>query len=173
MIGDTRIHKNTRDYGLPDYYRYYTKKYNSDIDRNTFNKIITEFNEELIQLIIEESLIFYVPHIGIEIMIKKDKRKPRIVNGKLINNVPPDWKATNELWEKDPEARTKKIVVRHNNSHTSGYVFRIYCKKANTKIKNRGLFKFKPNRKFQRTLSKRIKDPNKDNFDAFLLYKTK
>lgn len=168
-----RTHKITRDYGLPDYFKFYTKKYKTGVSRKTFNNLITDYNLGIIDLVIEENLMFYVPFLGLEIFIKKDKRKPRIVNGRLINNVPIDWQATNKLWDKDEEAKEKKILVRYDNSHTSDYVFRIYCKKYKTKVKNRGLFKFKPNRIFQRTLSKRIKDPNKDNFDAFLLYKIK
>jgi len=121
-------------------------------------------------LVIEHNIIFYMPILELELFIKKDKRKPKIVNGKLVNNIPIDWKATNELWEKDSEAKEKKILVRYNNSHTSGYVFRIYCKKFKSKVKKKNLYKFKPSRNFQRSLSKRIKDPNKDNFDAFLLY---
>jgi hypothetical protein len=167
---DNRIHKNKVDYGMPDYYKFYKNRIGS-IEKVLFNSIITDFNNGITNLIIEKSLTFYMPYLGFEILIKKDRRKPKIVDGKLINNVPIDWKATNELWNKDQEARDKKLLVRYNNSHTSGYVFRIYCKKFKGNIKNKNLFKFKPNRKFQRSLSARIKDPDKDNFDAFLLYK--
>ena len=165
-----RVHKFKGDYGIGDYYKYYNEKYGSKTTTVLFNKVLTEFNSGIIELVIEHNLIFYIPFLGLEIFIKKDKRKPRIVNGKLVNNVPIDWKATNDLWNKDSEAKNKKILVRYNNSHTSGYVFRIYCKKFKSKIKYKSLYKFKPSRKFQRTLSARIKDPNKDNFDAFLLY---
>ena len=172
MESKQRIHKNKADYGLPDYFNFYSENI-GNIDRGLFSKIITEFNKGVVDLIIEESLVFYIPYIGFEIMVKKDKRKPKIVNGKLINNVPIDWKATNELWDENEEAREKKLLVRYNNSHTSGYVFRIYCKKFKGNIKNKNLYKFKPNRKFQRDLSARIKDPDKDNFDAYLLYNKK
>ena len=166
-----RIHKNKSDYGISDYYKFYSKI--NKIDKKLYNTIITDFNKEIVNLIIENNLIYYIPYLGFEIIIKKDKRRPRIVDGKLINNIPIDWKETNLLWSRDIEAKEKKLLVRYNNSHSSGYVFRIYFKKFKTNIKNRNLFRFKPNRTFQRALSTRIKDPNKDNFDAFLLYKTK
>ena len=171
MNGKTRVHKIKSDYGMRDYYNSYRKEYdNKDISPVLFNKILTDFNSGIIDLVIEHNLIFYMPFLGLEIFIKKDKRRPKIKNGKLINNIPIDWKATNELWDRNPEAKEKKILVRYTNSHTSGYVFRIYCKKFKSKIRNKRLYKFKPNRKFQRSLSARIKDPDKDNFDAFLLY---
>ena len=156
---------------MKDYYNFYNEKYNKhDIDRVTFNKIITDFNKELRSLIINDSLSYRLPYIYFEIMLRKKERKPRIVNGKLINNIPVDWQATNKLWNSDEEAKEKKLLVRYNNSHTSGYIFRIYCKKFKSKVKNRSLFKFQANREFKRQLSKRIKDQNQDNLNAYLLY---
>jgi hypothetical protein len=166
-----RVHKNKTDFGMRDYYDFYNKKYNEkNITRQAYNKIITEFNKEIRKLIINDNLIYKMPYLYFEIMLKKEKRVPRIVNGKLINNVPIDWKTTNELWDKDSEAKEKKLLVRYNNHHTSNYVFRIYCKKFNSKIKNKNLFKFQPNREFKRELGKRIKDNNQDNLNAYLLY---
>lgn len=167
-----RNHKHKADYGISDYRKYYKDNY-GEIDDALYKNIIKDYNESIIELIIEDNLIYTLPYIYFEIVIKKSKRKPKLVNGILINPNPIDWKTTKELWEKDAEAKEKKLRVRFNNSHTSGYVFRIYCKKFKSKLKYRSYFKFKPNRKFQRRLAKRINDPNKDNFDAFLLYKTK
>lgn len=167
---DKRVHKNKKDYGIVDYRTYYNHKYNKNIDKTLYNKIITEFNTELRNLIIEESIIYKMPSLNLEILIKKDKRVPRIQNGKLINNIPPDWKATKALWAKDPEAKEKKLLVRCNNSHTSNYIYRIYCKKFKCNLPSKTLIKFKPNRGFQRQLAKRIKDKNKGNLNAYMLY---
>lgn len=170
MKEDKRHHKIKSDFGINDYYKFYKKKYNSNKTKKDYKKIISDFNEEIKILIIEENLVYQLPYIGMEIMIKKDKRKPKIINGVLVNNTPPDWKTTKELWDRDPEAKEKKIIVRYNNSHTSGYVFRIYCKKFKCNLKYRSLYKFNPNRKFQRDLAKRLKDLDKDPLDSYLLY---
>ena len=167
---EVRIHMAKSDFGISDYYKFYKNNYNSDILKAKYKNIIEDFNKEIINLIIENNLIYQLPYIGMEIMIKKDRRKPRIVDGKVINNTPVDWKTTNALWEKDKEAKEKKIIVRYNNYHTSGYVFRIYCKKFKCNLKYRSLYKFKPNRKFTRNLSARLLDEDKDNLDAYLLY---
>ena len=156
-------------YGMPDYYNFYIKTYNKDIPPKKFNNIITDFNLKLQDLIIEENLIYLLPHLNLELLLKKDKRKPRIVDGKLINNLPIDWKKTNELWERDQEAKEKKLLVRINNSHTSGHVFRIYCKKFKSTLKNRGLYKWTTIRQFARKLKTAINNPKK-NIDAYLLY---
>jgi hypothetical protein len=165
-----RLHEAKSDFGIQDYYKFFNNKYKVGVNKQTYKKIINDFNQQMINLIIEENLIYRLPYINMEVVIKKDKRKPKIKDGKVINNAPVNWKVTNELWENDEEAKEKKIFVRHSNYHTSGYVFRIYCKKFKCKLKYRSLYKFKPNRKFTRQLSARLLDENKDNLDAYLLY---
>lgn len=163
-----RIHKTKFDYGIPDYYKRYIQD-NPKISKTLYNNIISDYNEGIRDLIINEGLTYQFPYTNFQLFIKKHKRKPRIVNGKLINSIPINWKATNELWEKDEEAREKKILIRFTNYHTFGYVFRILFKKFNSNVKNRSLYKFKNNRKLQRELSKRILDNTKDPYDAFAI----
>jgi hypothetical protein len=159
------------DYGISNYYKYFTKN-NSEIniDGKKYKEIISEFNSGIVNLIIEEGLEYTIPYIGSTLCIRKDKRVPRIVNGKLYNPSPVDWVATNKLWEDDSEARSKKLLVRYLNNHTSKYVFRIYFKKYNLYFINKQLFSFKVNRTFSRLLGKRIKDEDKEKFDSYLLY---
>lgn len=166
-----RIHKNKADYSMPDYYNFYNDNYEHKISKKLFNKIVTEYNLGIVNFIINHNIDYSIPYLLFEITIRKVKRKPRIVDGKLINNIPIDWKKTNELWDKDEDARNRKLLIRYNNSHTSGYVYKIYLKKFKAKVKNKIFYKFLPARLFKRNLSKRIKDINKDNFDSFLLYK--
>lgn len=168
---DNRIHKHKTDYGIVDYRKFYEATYNKH--NSNYSKILKEYNKKVIDLILNEDLSYFIPYLQFEIIIRKLKRYTRIENGKLINHNPINWKATLELWEKDEEAKEKKIRVRHNNYNTSGYIFRIYLKKFKCRLKNRSYYKIKPNRNFQRGLAKRINDPNKDLFDAYLLYKHK
>lgn len=153
---------------MKDYYNSYIKS-NPKISKSLYNNIITDFNEGIRNEIINNGLTYQFPYTNFQLLIKKHKRKPKIVNGKLINSIPINWKATNELWEKDSEAKEKKILIRFTNYHTFGYVFRILFKKYNSNIKNKSLYKFKNNRKLQRELSKRILDDDQDPYDAFII----
>lgn len=164
-----REHKVICDFGMGDYYKYYLS-HNEAIDRATYSNVITDFNLAIRDLIILDNLEYTLPGVNFQLVLKKEKRKPTIKNGKLINNIPPDWKATNALWERDAEAKEKKLLVRYNNSHTSGFIFRIYFKKFGAKIKYRSVYKFQVNRDFKRLIKKYIMDPN-ISVDAFLLYK--
>lgn len=158
-------------YGIQDYYKFF-KETNEDlnIDFKLYKKVISMFNSEIINLIIEDNLEYNIPYLGSTLSIKKDKRLPKIVNGKLYNTTPVDWVETNKLWSEDSEAREKKLLVRYLNSHTSKYVFRIYFKKHKLPFKNKQFYSFKSSRNFQRTLSARINDETKEKYESFLLY---
>ena len=160
-----------KHYGMKDYYNFFKKTYNNlDISRKIYNSIISDFNNKIVELIIEENLTYTLPYIGSSLSIRKEKKTPRIVNGKLYNTTPVDWVTTNKLWNEDIEAKEKKLLVRYTNSHTSRYVFRIYMKKYNYSFKNKKYYSFKPCRTFKRLLSARINDENKEKYDTYLLY---
>jgi len=155
---------------MSDYYNFFKKEYKLDISNKKFYDVIADFNREIVNLIIEENLDYQLPYLGSSISITKIKQVPKIKDGKLINNSPIDWVATNKLWNDDEEAKEKKLLVRFSNYHTSKYIFKIYFKKYIYSFKNKKYFKFKSIRSFSRLLGKRIKDDNKEKYDAFLLY---
>lgn len=172
MIKNKRTQgKIKRDYGMPDYYKYFKKEHPElNIPNKKYYNVIADFNEKLTELIIEENLDYQFPHLGSSISVKKTKQVPSIVDGKLLNKAPVDWVATNKLWNEDEEAKEKKLLVRFTNYHTSKYVFFVYFKKYVYPFKNKKYFKFKTTRSLARMLGKRIKDENKNKYDAFLLY---
>jgi hypothetical protein len=159
------------DFGMKDYYEYYQETYDKPkVNKLTYNKIISDANSAILDLILDEGLDYKIPHLNSELTVRKDKRTPKIVDGKVVNPSPIDWVTTKKLWENDPDAREKKILVKYLNHHTAGYVFRIYMKKFGSSFKNRSVYKFEASRKFKRALSSRIKDDNKDKYDTYLLY---
>ena len=163
--------KIKKHYGTKDYYNFFKTTYPLlKINKSIYNKIIDDFNKQLVNLIIEENLDFKIPHLGSNLGIRKVKNEPRIKDGKLINNTPINWVETKKLWDEDPECKEKKLLVRFLNNHTSKFVFRLYFKKYVYPFKNKQYFKFKTVRSFSRLLAKRIKDETKQKYDAYLLY---
>ena len=161
-------------YGMKYYYKHFKKLHPElKISNAVYYSVISDFNHEIIDLIIEDNLEYIMPYLGSSLSVKKSKRIPRIENGKLYNPTPVDWVATNKLWNEDEEARTKKLLVRYLNNHTSKYVFNIHFKKHIRSFMNKNIYSFKSNRTFARLLGKRINDDTKDRYDAFLLYKEK
>ena len=135
--------------------------------------IISDLNLAYIHAILNESLEYRIPIINMILTVRKDKRIPRIQEGKLVHTAPPDWHRTMKLWEEDEESRNKKVIVRHLNNHTSGYVYRILGLKPLCTLKNKKYYKLSPSRYFQRELTARIRDEDKSKFDCFLLYNEK
>jgi len=163
------INKIKSHYGINDYYKYYKSKYpNDNISKKDFKNIFTIFNKELTKEIIEKGKVKLPKRFG-EIEIIKKKREVYInKEGVVINNKPIDWKATKDLWAINDEAKENKVLIRHNNKHTGGYVFRIAYNKKVAKYKNKSVYFFKPVRDFSRSINKRIKDYSKSKFDAYV-----
>ena len=161
---------------LVDFYNYYAAKHfaekkegkkRSIIDRDSeyyitkdiYSKIISELNLAVSNMILTENLEFKMParmgSIGIRKRIPKtwfDK------NGKLINTMPPDWKATKDLWASDPDAKEKKKLVRHLNKHSNGYTARWFYNKLRATYKWKSAYCFLPCRTNQRKLTAILKD---------------
>ena len=132
----------------------------------TYNKLLDTLNIALRDLIINESFEFNIPYrLGV-LAIKKSKPEPYIdENGNVVNILPVDWKSTLELWEEDEDSKNRKILVRHLNAHTQGYVvkWKYDIKKANYTFKS--AYKFIPCRAAKRLLTPILKDPtNKTDF---------
>lgn len=161
------------DFGMTDYYKYYLKTSESEskIDKIKFNKIVSEFNKIIVDHILNDNLEYKPFKLQMTFCIRKYKKTPKIVKGKLINTNPIDWKSTKELWEQNEEAKEKKILIRFTNYATSKYIFRIILKKFGRFYKNKSYFRFKAVRSFQRALNKRIVDPKKETFEAHKLFK--
>lgn len=160
-------------FGMKDYFRWYKKNNNDPVTYNVYSDIISEYNKAVIDLMLNESLEYRIPVLHLLLTIRKEHRAPKIINGKLYNNRPINFSKTMALWAADEEAKKNKTILRYNNRHTSGYVFRIYCKKHESGMSHKKLYKFKPSRQFKRDLAARINDEDKPKFDCYLLYDKK
>lgn len=158
------------DYGIKDYYKFYKDKSKDPVDMKRFHKVISEFNKKIVDSIINEGLEFTPVASQICFTVRKLTKKIEIVNNKVVNKNPVDWKTTLQLWKDNDEAKKKKLIIKHLNNHTSKYIFRIKMIKCGYSYTNKKYYRFKPCRGFQRALAKRIFDPNKDNFQAYDLY---
>ena len=94
--------------------------------------------------------------------VRKFKSKLEYRDGKVITNLPIDWKKTTELWWKDEESRNKKSLIRFEGIDR----FTIYYNKGKAKYQNKSFYKFIPTR----TLKKRLRNNiTNGGYDALLL----
>lgn len=158
------------DYGIKDYYKFYKEYSKSPVDSKKFHKVISEFNKKIMLSIINDGLEYTPITTQITFCIRKTTKSVEIINNKLINKNPIDWKTTLDLWKENEEAKSRKLLIKHLNNHSSKYIFRIKMIKSGYSYINKKYYRFKPCRMFQRALAKRILDPNQDNFQAYDLY---
>lgn len=158
------------DFGMADFFRYYNKSYNYKVPRKIYCDIVSKLNFATTQDILNNVEVDLPSRMG-SISIRKDKREIKLIDGKIINNAPVDWKKTLLLWEIDKEAKESKLLIKHTNMQTDGYVFRIFYKKWSANYKNKFLYKFSAARDFKRTITENINDYSTKKFNSYLLYK--
>jgi len=137
--------KTFKDFYLGYKYRYDVRdpKY---VDKKEYTNILNEFFKLLSKEIMEEALVYKIPHkIGV-IRIKKFKAKKQAI----------DWKKTNDYFQK----HGVKKHIYHFNNHSGGYSGRWYWDKKEAILKNRTLYKFTPTRTNKRTLADLIIQQN-------------
>lgn len=170
----------------PDFYSYYAdmhfREYKEGrvngiidkespyyVDYSTYCKIVDAFNLRLRDLILYDSFDYTMPaRMGL-LGIRKKRITPWIDSeGKLVNNLPIDWKKTKELWAVDEKAKEEKKIVRHYNKHSKGFVAKWYFSKRTATFKWKSAYSFIPCRTAKLELSKILKDED-SKIDYYLL----
>jgi len=90
------------------------------------------------------------------LFIQGTKRKLAF-NKDGIPLLPPDWKKTKELWDRNPEAKQTKKLVYCLNEETNGVVYKIKWSKNRVPIQNKLYYSLRLTRKNKRTTHKEIK----------------
>lgn len=135
------------------------KKYK--VTSGQYSKVIKMAHDLIAKGIIEDNFIFSPPYLKCRIRIKKYKQPVKFdENGKIIkSNLPVNWKATKEYWEKNPIAKEKKILIYHLNDHSDGYRYRFSKFLRKDSNANLRYYNFKPSRRHDRALAKHILNP--------------
>lgn len=157
-------------FGLPDYFNFYKKEYHKNtkynVTRSEFRNICNDYNAAIGEKIVMKNFEFKLPYrLGV-ISMRKFKPRLKMHNNILTNHYPPDFKKTAELWERDPEAKKKKILVRHLNKHTKGYIFVLKYNVSSANYKNKGVYTFTPIRNIKQLINIATKEYN---IDAYIL----
>ena len=130
------------------------------ITEGNFGMIINEINKKYQEYLCQSRDVKFPHGLG-RLELRKYKTDVKIVNGKIVNNMPIDWKETLNLWYEDEESKAKKQLVKRN----PGYVFSIYYNRIGTTFKNRLFYQFFPTRALKVRLKELI---NQGRVDAFL-----
>lgn len=162
--GSTRIHKVMSDYGVEDYFKYYRKRSeDTEISKIEYSRVL-----DLIFCGIRDKMTssFYdykLPFGLGKVCIRKYKPKVKLdENGEPYIRRAPDWKATKQMWQENPETKEVKQLVYHTNDHSAGYLFTISWRRESPKFNNRLFYMAQINRKLKRDTSKAIQSGTLD-----------
>lgn len=137
-------------------YSYYKNQVESPLHINDYLHIVYSFFEFIKDKILDGDDVTIPEKLGL-LNIQGKKQKIKMENDQIIN-LNPDWKSTNELWERCEECKERKQLVYYFNEHTNGILYKIKWSKTNVLVRNKMMYYFKPCRKFKRTLAKLIKE---------------
>lgn len=131
------------------------KKIYPEIDKKIIRKIISRYFELAQDDLSHGNTVSLGSVLGDLYLIKVERKVYVNEKGELINNLPIDQNATNNLWKSKPELKGKTFV-RHINSHSSGFLFKLKHYIFKTRLKNKSVYSFKFSRPLKRKLSKNI-----------------
>ena len=135
MLKSTTLKDSFKDY----------KKEGGDLEYKVYRDICEEYNEEVINNIILDTLEFKIPNRLGSIRIKKVKGSPKRV----------DWALTKKY--------NKKIY--HLNMHTDGYYYKWMWHKKDALFINKSVYSFTATRKAKRRMADLLKKNEIDFFN--------
>ena len=77
------------------------------------------------------------------------------------HNIPINWKGTNQLWERDAEAKAQKKLIYYDNRNTNDKVYRVAWDRDGCRIAGMKAYMFTPSRRLKRTLAKCLNENGK------------
>lgn len=146
-----------------DFFKYYRIKFGKTkgLYETEYSNIVSDFLERLIEELFKPNYRIRLPFNSGEVYLMKHKCKV-ISNYKGEQRMfyPVDWFETNKLWEEDEDAKKKKILIRHTNDHTGGYVYRIKYRIPNRFDSGRSLIRFFPSQTIKKKLANHLRENN-------------
>lgn len=142
---ERRIHKIKSDFGIKDYFNYYQNNGGS-VDYKTYKKVLLTFFDKITDYLIANEYTYKLPARMGFVTIYKIPPKIKMVNNVLKTNMAINFKATNDLWKKDPEAKKNKVKIYYENKHSNRCRYKFEYSKSKANYKNRHVYKFRPTR---------------------------
>lgn len=115
--------------------------------------ICGEFNKFLCSKVLDGHEVTLPSRFGTLSIIGREQ-KVRFDEAGNVVGLPPDWKKTRELWDRNPEAAKKKTLVYCTNEHTSNIRYKFLWSKKKVIIENKTLYSLRMTRTNKRTVYK-------------------
>jgi hypothetical protein len=150
----TRNHRIHSHFGANDFYKHYSSN-GGTLSRKDFGTVLKSINLKIAEKILDGYFFKMPSRMGI-LSVTRRKEFIGFKDGKAVTNRPIDWRSTIELWEKDPESKEQKKLVRYLNKHTNGWIYKIAYNRHYANYTNKTVYSLKINRKINRELGENI-----------------
>jgi nucleoid DNA-binding protein len=149
-------------YVIRDSYKGYKSSVKEPLEKKEYLEIAYGFMEFMMEKIFDGHTVKIPERLGV-VEIKGRKQKIKIdKETDAISGLAPDWKATNDLWRRDPLAKSKKKMIFLLNEHTGGIRYKINWSKLNVLVENKSAYALIFSRANKRRLAKIIKETKKE-----------
>lgn len=164
-ITSTRKHKVNNSYGVYDGYKYYRKNKPKEskyiLNESKYFSIIRKINKLLAENLSNGEDVILPNKLG-KLELRKYNPSIKLINNKVVTNLPIDWNKTLKLWYEDKEAFKNKTLIKMEEKE----VFKIYYNKYLATYSNKSFYQFNPNRELKNKLKHNIKE---GKIDAFII----
>ncbi len=143
-------------------YTFYQKNFQDCVSIEIYKKILEAYTDLIFKKVLQGDDVVLPAKMG-EVFIRGTKRKVKSINGKF--NLPPNWKATKELREKDPAFAERKGVVYYTNEATGGVSYSFKWSKNRIPLLNKGLMSCRLTKGNKRAIKKAV-----DEGQEYLIY---
>lgn len=150
----TRMANKVKDAILASY-DLYKESVEEPVSKQTYVTLNRLFMKYMSAVLLETGEVALPERLG-KITVQGTKAKFRIEN-EQIKGLPPDWQATKELWERNPEAKAQKRILFHFNEDTGGVRFKFLWNKTKVVTPNKRLYQIRLARPNKRLLAANIK----------------
>lgn len=144
--------KNVRDS-----YAIYKKSTDEPVDSKTYIFYANEYNKFLVEKALEGNEVTLPMRSGTLSVVGR-KQKIKIDEEGNIKGLAPDWVRTKQLWDNNPEAKKRKQLLYHTNTHTDNTIYRFLWSKKGILIENKILYSLKMTRENKRKVHNLIKE---------------
>ena len=162
-VNEPRLHEVRNSNGIYDAYKWIRKHKWFNIGRplteHEFYTIIRQVNNELAYSLTRGEDINLPNRMG-RLELRKYDTKIKIIDNKLITNLPIDWDRTLKLWSEDEESYKERTLVKMEEKE----IFKIFYNKKSANYENKSFMQFEVNRDIKRNLKQQIKNRAVDAF---------
>ena len=141
--------------GVGDRYKKYKGTTKDPVTSKLYREICNKYQKFLMDKVLDGKEVCFPARMGsLQVIGKKEKVT---VDGEgNISGLAPDWVATKQLWERDPEARKQRKRLFHLNRQSDGYRYRFFWSKSRVLVTNKVLYSLRIARANKREVSERI-----------------